>query len=515
MKKDTINFKSDYLQILILIIFSIIVGVSYPYLQYGVDGGLVLSGIIKYPDQNSPMMYYFLNSWTSIHQFSSLLLQIGLSVEITSKIFMIMASIFFSFGVFFFSFSLTKQKNLSLFIAITAIILGKNFGDTDYPSLIFSEHTYGMISLATFTFILGLIANRNIFFSCILIFVLISIHPVVGIWTLLIVSFCFYYLKIYNDYGNDIYKGIIIGFFFVVTSFLFFYLNAIEKIPYDKNLFLNYLDDWDGHRNISKTIHYEYLFKTILLASLSFFILKKKLKSSSYSPHLFIIFISLICSLVIYFFYKLIPYIFPDFLKILMPSRFIMLHTFLGWPIIIGITVFLTDNHFKNKIIFLMSLILSFVLIQNYSKFISIKNGLIINFKLTEESAVINYVKNENIKTNLIVPSSLISYVFKKAETPILLHTESLDFIPYHPYLSNKFFNILEKIYNIKNNEPPEKNNPFLSDDYIKNVFESRSKDKWLSIKEQFNVEFILVPNFWNLKLDINKEDKRFKLYRL
>ena len=192
-----------------------------------------------------------------------------------------------------------------------------------------------------------------------------------------------------------------------------------------------------------------------------------------------------------------------------------MLHTFLGWPIIIGITVFLTNNHFKNKIIFLMSLILSFVLIQNYSKFISIKNGLIINFKLTEESAVINYVKNENIKTNLIVPSSLISYVFKKAETPILLHTESLDFIPYHPYLSNKFFNILEKIYNIKNNEPPEKNNPFLSDDYIKNVFESRSKDKWLSIKEQFNVEFILVPNFWNLKLDINKEDKRFKLYRL
>ncbi len=213
MKKDTINFKSDYLQILILIIFSIIVGISYPYLQYGVDGGLVLSGIIKYPDQNSPMMYYFLNSWTSIHQFSSLLLQIGLSVEITSKIFMIMASIFFSFGVFFFSFSLTKQKNLSLFIAITAIILGKNFGDTDYPSLIFSEHTYGMISLATFTFILGLIANRNIFFSCILIFVLISIHPVVGIWTLLIVSFCFYYLKIYNNYGNDIYKGIIIGFF--------------------------------------------------------------------------------------------------------------------------------------------------------------------------------------------------------------------------------------------------------------------------------------------------------------
>ena len=88
-------------------------------------------------------------------------------------------------------FSLTKQKNLSLFVAITAIILGKNFGDTDYPSLIFSEHTYGMLSLATFTLILGLIANRNILLSCILVLILISIHPVIGFWTLLLVSFCF------------------------------------------------------------------------------------------------------------------------------------------------------------------------------------------------------------------------------------------------------------------------------------------------------------------------------------
>ena len=110
MKKDTISFKSDYFQIFILIIFSIIVGISYPYLQYGIDGGLVLSGIVKYPDLNSPMMYYFLNSWTSIHQFSSFLLQIGLSVEITSKIFMVMATIFFFFWSFLILFFTDKTE---------------------------------------------------------------------------------------------------------------------------------------------------------------------------------------------------------------------------------------------------------------------------------------------------------------------------------------------------------------------------------------------------------------------
>ena len=192
-----------------------------------------------------------------------------------------------------------------------------------------------------------------------------------------------------------------------------------------------------------------------------------------------------------------------------------MLHTFLGWPIIISIIVYLTNNHFKNKIVFLVSLLLSLVIVQNYNKVILIKDGFLINFKSMEESAVINYIKKENIKTYLIVPSSLISHVFKKAETPILLHTESLDFIPYHPYLSNKFFYILEEIYNIKNNTPPEKNNPYLSDDYIRDVFENRSKEEWLSIKNKFNVEFIIVPNVWRLKLDINQEDERFKLYQL
>ena len=150
------------------------------------------------------------------------------------------------------------------------------------------------------------------------------------------------------------------------------------------------------------------------------------------------------------FLYKLIPYIFPDFLKNILPTRFIMLQTFLGWPIIISIIVYLTNNHFKNKIVFLVSLLLSLVIVQNYNKVILIKDGFLINFKSMEESAVINYIKKENIKTYLIVPSSLISHVFKKAETPILLHTESLDFIPYHPYLSNKFFYILEEIIILK-----------------------------------------------------------------
>ena len=96
-----------------------------------------------------------------------------------------------------------------------------------------------------------------------------------------------------------------------------------------------------------------------------------------------------------------------------------------------------------------------------------------------------------------------------------MLHTESLDFIPYHPYLIDKFFHILEIVYDIKNNLPPDKNNPYLSDEYIKKVFEKRSKEEWLFIKREFNIEFILVPDEWNLKLDASIKDEKYKLYQL
>jgi hypothetical protein len=192
-----------------------------------------------------------------------------------------------------------------------------------------------------------------------------------------------------------------------------------------------------------------------------------------------------------------------------------MLHTFLGWPTIIGLIIFLTKNFFKDKIIFFISTLLVLILVQNYNRIFLIKDNFMNNFKVKEESRVVNFLKNKNIKTNLVVPSNLIQYIFKKTKKPILLHTESLDFIPYHPYLIDKFFYILEIVYDIKNNLPPDKNNPYLSDEYIKKVFEKRSKEEWLFIKREFNVEFILVPYEWNLKLDASIKDKKYKLYQL
>ena len=54
--------------------------------QDGLDGSLVLAGIVHYPPQ-SPMNQYFLDSWTIIYQLGALLLRADLDQAYVSEIF--------------------------------------------------------------------------------------------------------------------------------------------------------------------------------------------------------------------------------------------------------------------------------------------------------------------------------------------------------------------------------------------------------------------------------------------
>ena len=396
MNKNEINLEKHYLQVFVLIIVSFIVSYSYPFLQYGIDGGLVLADRVKYPDTNSPMLFYYLNSWTSVHQLSNILIRLGFSIELISKILIFISTIFFSFGAFLFSFAITKKENLSLLIIVVAVLLGKNFGDTDYPSLIFSEHTFGMISLALVTFSIGLMANKNFNLALFFSILLISVHPIIGIWMLLIYIITFFFFHDNKIDKTQIISGIVYGVIFLTISLVFFKNSSIGKTPYDSTLFKEYLLNWDGHRAISSFIHLEYMFKTVLLGILAFLYLKKNTglnKNGNF--HIKLLLTGLIFSTIFYLSFKLMPDYFPQLFKIAMPSRFIMLHTFLGWPLIISFIFYFTKEKFQSKKIFNIFFIFLFlVLIQNYKKIYNLKENFFLNFKQNKISKIIDYVKN-------------------------------------------------------------------------------------------------------------------------
>tara|TARA_B100000900_G_C20413647_1_gene647934 strand:- start:252 stop:836 length:585 start_codon:yes stop_codon:yes gene_type:complete len=193
-----------------------------------------------------------------------------------------------------------------------------------------------------------------------------------------------------------------------------------------------------------------------------------------------------------------------------------MLHTFLGWPLLISFLFYLLKKKYnKQRLIKIFTFLIILILLQNYKKISNISDNFVKNFNPTSTSDIIEYVKKENFEEYLLTTSSLTPIIFKKTKKPILLHTESMDFIPYHPYLVNKLFNILEVIYEIKNNLPPENNNPSLSDTYVRNIFEKSSKKEWLEKKSQFNIKYIITPKDWSLKLDLVIEDQNYKLYKI
>ena len=150
------------------------------------------------------MKYYYHNSWTLLHQIAEILLNFGLSIDNSSRVILFLSTLCFGISSFLIVNKLTFNKYLALLVSILMLILQKNFGDTDYPSLIFSNQSYGMFSLALASLIFSLILNENFKYSGFFTLLLISVHPVIGFWMLSILVIS---LIIYKD------KKIVLEFF--------------------------------------------------------------------------------------------------------------------------------------------------------------------------------------------------------------------------------------------------------------------------------------------------------------
>ncbi len=177
-----ISEKDNKIVYLIIILTCVFLSFSHSLYQVAINGGLTISEIIKYPEPLSPMKYYYHNSWTLLHQFAEILLNSGLSIDNSSRAILFLSTLCFGISSFLIVNKLTFNKYLALLVSILMLILQKNFGDTDYPSLIISNHSYGMLSLAITSLIFSLLINENFkllgFFSTFLICIL----PVVVLW---------------------------------------------------------------------------------------------------------------------------------------------------------------------------------------------------------------------------------------------------------------------------------------------------------------------------------------------
>lgn len=503
----------NFVTILILILFSLVIASSFDFIQYAVDGGLVLEKKIIFPNNYNILNYYYLNSWTALHQIVQILIKFGFNIYQISFLFLFLNTFILGISIFLILSVFNAKYQYNIFFTIIFLLLAKNFGDTEYPTLFYSEHSYGLISLSLSTLIIALVFNNFINHAIFLSILLISVHPIIGCWMVLL-------LLILLILNKDIIKNkkkFLIYFFLsliiILISFLFF-LNTSDFIKeYDVTSYSIYMSMWDGHR-YSEKIHYEYLFKGLILflAILFFKKINKKQKFFGLEFILIIIF----CSYFLYFLGQF------DFIRLIFPSiifsRFVLTFSIVGWPIILGIVIY-----FLNKKRFgLVFAVLLFTSIQA-NQIIKTINQYYedysnVSYKFDEASSLeksdIPSFANRN-DGYIVTTASLERIIFSKLEQPLLLYLSSFDMIPYHKYLSLNLKNILEEIYQVNFTSPPIKNNPSLSDEVIFDKLNAISLDKWNFLFKKYNIKAVIVPSNFDLKLDLIKEIKKIKIYTI
>lgn len=500
MNNNLLNLKN------ILLISSLSLLFSFVFFndQVAVRGGLVISGEVNYENNISPLKYYFLNSWTLLTQISAILLKFGLDSDKVSffLIFLLNLILFFTCILIFNKF--LKNSTLSIFLTCLLIFFQKNLGDTDYPSLIFTIHTFGAYAQALTGLIIASLLYKNLKITIFFSFLLLSIHPIVGLWILLIILFFSIILKEIKSlkhFAKIIFPGLIILF----ISLIFYFNFSIEKTPYDPTLFDTYMELWDGHRSLSNEIYYEYIIKSFLFLSILIFL------SNNKENKLFIFVVSFIVfsSIIIYLSFKFFNLSNFGILSTIIPGRFMITYTFVAWPLVLALIYSkLKDKKYINHIFYFIVCVYS---IMHYKNFIQIKdvfekpqNNNYIFTKLKNLKNTGNIISSENATFNIL-------YLSKK---PLLL-SKGIDFLPYHPYLINSVQEILVEVYGYDFNYPPIKNYPYLNDGFIKQQFENRSLSEWVGIKEKFKSNIVVTPKSWDLNLELIFFDKKFKVYRI
>ena len=498
--------------------------------QRAVDAGLVLAKMVNYPDQISPMKEYFIKSWTSLHQISKLLLNFNWSFAKISKLIIFITAILYFIGIVLTMNSSTRSISISILVALLILVFQKNLGDTDYPSLVFSEHTYGMISLAMVTCIFGLLLSGNLFSAGFFSSLLISIHLIIGIWIsgIIFISLIInkYSFKIIQNNKNLI-KGFITGIIFTIISLIYhFVLSADFNSYFDLEAYNNYMKYWEGHRNETK-FHLEYFSKTMILFFFGFLslIVFNNNFTNNFKFGILCVLVSIVLSSIFYFAYKFFqPYI-PDFFVRVMPARFTIMHSIIGWPIILG-TLFVFIKKFEGRHYipnnfgyFLIIFIVLFYSVSHHKVFVKLQSLFINNASnqiiLTEEKRFWDVAKKAEFDGYIITSFSSSTISMRKTLKPIILDVSSFDFVPYFPNTAKSMSMIIEQIYGIPFNNPPSnvKNRPFLSDESIKYNFENYSKKKWKELSKNFNFQGIIVPVNWKINLIPNAKNQRFAFY--
>ena len=511
---------------LLLVIITSIISYTYYFDHTALAISLIQNDTKIYEDTTN--LFYLINkiSPSILFELINFFYKIGIK-ETQINVFLTFITTFFSLsGIYLISKHLTDSTFFSLLISSACILLRKNFGDIDYPTLMFTEHTMGQIGQSLCTFIFGLLTLKNLLYAYLFCLILLSFHSVLGIWMIGIISLT----SIFTLNKFDIKKILFISLLFliVISYYLNFFLKyneiSYELIEKDYEEFFFYIEAHRNNYGKLNTFHFDYITQSLFLVILIMIFLKYDRNSPSIHNNLFLktLLVSIIFSSLIYFTYKIFPNIFPSYVVKIIPQRFFLTHSIIGYSLTILLIYKLLElilRYFKydySLLLKIFSIIVTLHLFQQHesvnSRFQNFKN---IQDNLVKERIFWKKVNDLNLTGYVLSNNPTCNKVIIHTKLPILFCFYMLDNLSYFPNLITPSKKITHDILDISFKDVKNRNLGGIIDPEIKKIYEEKSFENWKDLNDKLFLNTVIVPNDWTLDIENLLLDDLYKVYKI
>ena len=304
--------------------------------------------------------------------------------------------------------------------------------------------------------------------------------------------------------------------------------NYATDIPFEFNQkdyddYFYYLEAHRTNYGDLGNLYFDYVFKSLILLTLILFYLKFSFSNIENNNNFFLksLSISIIFSGIIYFSYKIFPQIFPEIVIKTIPQRFFLIHSVVGYPIIISILYkllerFIIYKKFNKNFSFqlMVTIIILHLIQQQHIIKIRFDNIKTINDNKIKEHLFWKKVQDLELNGYILTSNNLCNKTIIYTNFPILFCFHPLDYIPYFPKLASPTKSMTDKVLGISYDELEYKNLSGISEIEIKKIYENKSFAEWDILKKDLNLSALIVPNDWNLDLNLIIEDK-YKVYKI
>jgi hypothetical protein len=522
--------KKNILFLILLILSSFFFSLSYNFETRVLLEATIQSRLINYPDEFNLYRVVAINAWSLPIQIISILIKNNIDPLTISKMILFISTLMFFIGIYLITNFFTNSRLLSFLVSFLVVLLNKNFGHLEYPTMMLTDHTNGLMAQALSTLVFGLLINNNLKLGLFLSAVLIPVHLTVGLWVNSIIFLTFILkFKIYKKliFNKKIFFCIFLGLVITLIS-LFYFLGQKLPIdfPYDDQAFKIFMEVWENHRTAwgmhNNWFNYEYIGKTLVLILLISIFLKLKLNKTDFEFGIYVLLLNCVLSLFLYIAYKYFYFLFPDIVTRVIPTRFILLHSVVGWPIIFSIFYLLIKNiilrfniNFKYTHYFFI-LILVLNMLQHNSRFIERYEGIKSNINIDNKKNEFWYIIKDSDVQGFLLTSSDIEACIKTvvyARKPLFICPGEIDYVAYNPKTAGPTKKIIEDVFEIPFNNPKVKHLGGIHNDDLKSSYEKKSFNDWILLRNKFNIQGLIAPKNWRIDLKVFSSNEKFNFY--